>query len=116
MSNLNKFFQLQSLCIIAALFSLMSCAATAPKMNRLSTGMTKQDVIKVMGTPVSTAAPGGGEEILRYELSANSTAAYYGITQEYFVRLLNGVVHSYGRMGDFNSLRDPTLNLNIRHQ
>ena len=85
-------------------------------MNLLSTGMTKQDVIKIMGTPVSSAAPGGGEEILRYELSANSTAAYYGICQEYFVRLINGVVHSYGKMGDFNSSRDPTLNLNIRHQ
>lgn len=85
-------------------------------MNRLSVGMTKQEVIKVMGSPASSAAPGGGEEILRYELSANSTAAYYGICQEYFVRLLNGVVHSYGKMGDFNSSKDPTLNLNIRHQ
>ena len=30
--------------------------------------MTKEEVIPIMGEPVSTASPGGGVEILRYTL------------------------------------------------
>ncbi|MDD5348876.1 MAG: hypothetical protein PHQ12_01575 [Chthoniobacteraceae bacterium] len=81
-------------------------------MNRLSIGMTKQDVIAAMGTPVSTAAPGGGVEILRYGLTAEA----FTVPQEYFVRLVNGKVDAYGRMGDFSSTQNPTYNLNIKNR
>ena len=92
---------------------LVAGCATAHKMNRLSLGMTKQEVLSVMGRPTSTASPGEGQEILRYNLSATDDDAYYGITDEYYVRLINGVVDSYGRMGDFDSAKAPSLNVNI---
>ena len=75
--------------------------------------MTKSEVISVMGQPASTAAPGGGMELLRYRLSPTDDHAFYGLTEEYFVKLINGRVDSYGKVGDFNSTKDPTLNLKI---
>lgn len=91
-------------------------SATAPKMNHLSVGMTKQEIVSTMRQPASTAASGGGVEILRYRLSPTSDRAFYGITEEYFVRLVNGKVDSYGKMGDFDSTKDLTLNLNIKNR
>ena len=98
--------------IFASAIALTGCA-TAHKMNRLSVGMTKQEVFSVMGKPNSTASPGMGQEILRYNLSATGDDAYYGITDEYYVRIINGKVDSYGRMGDFDSTKDPRLDVNI---
>lgn len=100
--------------LLASIIALGGCA-TAPKMNRLSVGMAKQEVVSAMGQPVSTAAPGGGIEILRYELQ-NTDQVWWGGRTPYFVRLVNGKVDSYGRLGDFDSTKDPTVNLNIKHQ
>jgi outer membrane protein assembly factor BamE (lipoprotein component of BamABCDE complex) len=85
-------------------------------MNRLSVGMTKKEVVSTMGEPSSTAAPGHGEEFLRYELSPTVIAAQHHITQEYYIRLIDGKVESYGRMGDFDSAKDPTVNYNIKNR
>ena len=84
--------------ILVSVMVIAGCA-TAHKMNRLSLGMTKQEVISVMGRPTSTASPGKGQEILRYNLSATNDDAYDGITDEYYVRLINGIVDSYGDHG-----------------
>jgi hypothetical protein len=100
---------------LVAIVAIAGCA-TASRMNRLSVGMTKKEVISAMGEPSSTAAPGNGVEFLRYELSPTVAAAEYHITQEYYVRLINGRVESYGRMGDFDSAKDPTINYNIKNR
>ncbi len=55
---------LPTLLLLVSLLTFAGCA-TAPKMNRLNVGMTKQEVISAMGKPASTAAPGNGVEILR---------------------------------------------------
>ena len=102
---------LLTLILVVTIF-FVGCA-TAHRMNRLSIGMNKQQVLSVMGRPTSTASPGGGQEILRYNLSATGDDAYYGITDEYYVRLIDGKVESYGRMGDFDSTKDPTLDVNV---
>ena len=81
-------------------------------MNRLSVGMTKSEVLDAMGKPSSTASPGKGVEFLRYR-EFYSWRNYY-IT--YFVRLVDGRVDSYGETGDFDSTKDPTLDLNIKNQ
>lgn len=85
---------------------LAGCA-TSRKMNRLSVGMTKSEVLDAMGRPSSTSAPGKGVEFLRYR-------AFNHVG--YFVRLVDGRVDSYGEMGDFDSIKDPTLDLNIKNQ
>lgn len=84
--------------------------------------MTKKEVIAAMGDPASTAAPGNGVEILRYDLSSTFTTVYlanHGIAsapQDYFVKLIDGKVDSYGMVGDFNSTKDPTINVNIQNR
>ena len=83
---------------------IVAACATARRMNRLSIGMTKQEVISVMGQPVSTAAY-GNTELLRYSLSTPDQV-WHGIEEEYFVRLVDGKVESYGMAGDFDSARE----------
>ncbi|MGG5890719.1 hypothetical protein ACLF3G_26850 [Falsiroseomonas sp. HC035] len=56
--------------------------------------MTKADVIRTLGAPVSTAAQ-SGNELLQYRLYAGATAnPWY---QDYFVALQNGRVVAYGQ-------------------
>jgi hypothetical protein len=88
---------------------IVAACATSPRTNRLSIGMTKQEVISVMGQPVSTAAY-GKTELLRYSLSTPNQVVH-GLEEEYFVRLVDGQVESYGMMGDFDSAREPALHL-----
>lgn len=43
--------------ILAGVIVLTGCAATAPNMNLLSVGMTKQEVVDTMGDPLSALPP-----------------------------------------------------------
>lgn len=72
--------------------------------------MTKDEVIAVMGKPVSVSAQ-GRTEYLNYSLSETDDQAFYGITIPYYVRLIDGRVESFGRMGDFDSTKTPTVRL-----
>ena len=72
--------------------------------------MSKDQAILIMGNPTSTSAPGGGEEILIYELTETRAAEEYNYTNEYYVRVVGGLVESYGRMGNCDtSTRDSLL-------
>jgi len=86
-------------------------------MNSVSIGMTKQEVISVLGPPTSTSAK-EGVEYLNYRFSETDDHAFNGITSPYFVRIINGKVDSYGRLGDFDSTKAPetksTIDLNIK--
>jgi hypothetical protein len=64
--------------------------------------MTKQGVIDVMGRPNYIAAA-KDTEYLRYDLYP--PPPYYTATAKdaYYVRIKNGVVESFGRVGDFDS-------------
>lgn len=103
--------------IVVAAIVTMGCAATAHKMNSVSIGMTKQEVISVLGLPASTSAK-EGMEYLNYQFSETVRDASTGITSPYFVRLVNGKVDSYGRLGDFDSTKPSetksTIDLNIK--
>ena len=112
----SRFMKILHTLMMAGFIALAGCS-TASKMNSLHVGMTKQEVVSVMGQPSNTAAPGGGVEILRYHLSPTSWPDNdYATTKEYFVRLVNGKAASYGKMGDFDSTKDPTLNVNIKNR
>ena len=98
------------------LATVTGCATSAKKMNRLEVGMTKQQVISILGQPESIAAQGNGVEAMRYELSAGHDwwTADMGAFQkkrDYYVRLINGRVESYGQMGDFDSTKNPTIEI-----
>lgn len=108
----------KTLSVILVLF-LSACAGT-PKMNKLSLGMTKQQVIGAMGTPDSTAAQGGAE-YLTYKLWKDFWDRSPGnYSEPYFVRLVDGKVESYGRVGDFDSTKAPetkqTIDVNIKSE
>jgi hypothetical protein len=103
-----------TLLLIASL-TIAGCA-TSPRMNRLSVGMSKPEVLAAVGRPASTAANAAGIEVLRYRLSPTGHDAFHHRTEEYFVRLLGGRVDCYGKMGDFGTSKDPTRNLSITNK
>ena len=108
---------------------LAGCAtAESRKMNQVSLGMTKQQVIEVLGPPLSTSAK-SGVEYLNYRFAEPGrradalSDAMKGLprtdpTTPYYVRLIEGRVESYGRLGDFDSTKTPetksTIDLNIK--
>lgn len=82
--------------VLGLLFVLVvGCAASAQKINRLNVGMTKADVIDVMGAPDYTSGR-EGVEILSYRLNAGR---FYSDT--FYVRIIDGKVERFGRQGDF---------------
>jgi len=89
--------------------ALAGCA-TSGKINAVNIGMTKDEVIKVMGKPVSISAK-GRTEYLNYKLSETDGDAGRGLTSPYYVRIINGKVDSYGRTGDFDSTKKPTVKI-----
>lgn len=122
---------------MAVSFLSFGCAGTASKTNQLSLGMTKAQVIEVMGEPTSSHATDGVEYMV-YRLTAGSTAGTnagcaalglitFGIAYtkeectggqriDYFAQFKEGKLISYGKVGDFNSTKNPTLDLNIKNK
>ena len=98
---------------------LMSGCAGTPKMNRLSVGMTKGEVISVMGREPDSTSAQGGVEYMSYLLWRDFWDRRPGdYSDRFFVRLINGKVESYGKIGDFDSTKVPetkqTIDLNIK--
>ena len=101
---------MRNLTILTILFILLAGCATAGKINQVQIGMTKEEVIKVMGPPASMSAK-GNSEYMNYSLSETDDDAFRGWTKPYYVRLINGIVDSYGRLGDFDSTQKPTVRI-----
>ena len=102
---------------LACALLLAGCVTTSDSMAELSVGMSKSEVIKLLGKPDSVSAQ-SGVEYLTYTLRTETsfTRNTWGYQSQYFVRLIGGKVESYGRVGDFDSTKDPTLNLNIKNR
>jgi hypothetical protein len=115
LGNIARFMKILHPLMLAGVVALAACA-TAPKMNRLILGMTKREVVSAMGKPASTSAPGDGVELLHYHLSPQGGPVLHLITEEYVVKLVNGKVVTYGKMGEIDSSKDPILNLNTRNR
>jgi len=100
--------------------ALSACAAT-PKMNRLSIGMTKAEVVAVMEREPDSTSARSGVEYLTYNLWRDFWDRRPGdYSDRFFVRLISGKVESYGRIGDFDSTKVPetkqTIDLNIKNK
>ena len=91
---------------------LVGCSSTpsADVTSQLGVGMTKDEVISIMGHPTSTAAKGGAE-FMTYRLCTDECWRVPGfrIMGTYYVKLVNGVVESFGSKGDFDSTKTPTV-------
>ena len=95
----------EALCVTLLLVVILSSGCATPqKMNDLSIGMTKGQVIELLGQPHSTSGK-GNVQYLNYRL--------YDINdppeQPYFVCLVDGKVESYGRLGDLDSTKPPEI-------
>lgn len=107
---------IKSIIIILSFLSLVACA-NANRMNSINIGMTKQQVMNYLGCPDSTSAK-GGVQYLKYNLYTTDAHAWYGITEDYYVRIVNGKVDSFGKFGDFDSTQTNevinSVNFNIK--
>jgi hypothetical protein len=81
--------------LIAA--TLSGCATHARRMNQMALGMTKAEVVRLLGEPASTSAT-EGTELLNYSFIEERV---WGFPSPYYVMLREGRVVSYGRHGDF---------------
>lgn len=117
-----------------SLMLLLGCAGTSSKTNQLSLGMSKPDAITTMGDPTTSRAV-DGTEYLVYKLTpgtgfgkgvgcafigfATFGAAYAidddctgGKPFEFFLQFRDAKLVSYGRVGDFDSTKNPTIDIN----
>ena len=85
--------------LLAILFA--GCTTMADRLNDIRIGMTKDEVIAVLGQPDSTSAQ-ANIEYLTYYLETRQSWGY-GRDYPYSVRLLDGKVESFGR---FTQLTD----------
>jgi hypothetical protein len=99
--------------LLAVLFclGLVGCA-TAPNFNNISMGMTKPEVINGLGKPTNLSAE-GNIEYLKYCTLTDIYGNCNPDSAQYFVRLVNSKVESYGKVGDFDSTKNPTNNINL---
>ena len=91
--------------------ALGGCAPTTlNKMNKVSIGMDKQQVISAIGSPTETRAT-QGIEYLVYHLRMDTDVRT--AKTPYFVQLENGRVTAYGKVGDFGSTQTPESTVNV---
>jgi len=73
---------------------ILGCA-TAGKMNKVQLGMTKEEVIGVLGKPNSASAM-DNVMYLKYRFYKEGV-----LFDDYYVKLKDGKVEAYGLVGDF---------------
>jgi hypothetical protein len=76
-----------------AVVTVLGCAS---QLNQVKLGMTKDQVISAVGAPSSTSAM-ENTEYLKYQLCSD-----WIFSDRYYVRLTDGKVDAFGRVGDFN--------------
>ena len=87
-------------------FGLVGCATT-DSLTQISLGMTKEQVIQRIGSPTSVSAK-GNIEIFRYYLYQPLGQGMLDTRRtDYFVAFKNGLVESYGKLGDFGTTAQP---------
>lgn len=88
--------RIKQMAVLSLLLILVwGCAGSASRMNDLTVGMTKSEVIDVMGAPDYTSAK-AETEILCYRLTADGV-----FKDSYYVIIKQGAVDRFGRQGDF---------------
>ena len=113
---------------ISALFLfasfLVACAPApdknASRTNLLNVGMTKAEVVGIMGQPTATRAI-QNTEILTYmwepcrnmfTLSSHMSTVSC-LPTEFILRVVDGRLDAYGKTGDFNLSKNPTSDVNV---
>ena|SRR3989338_10264393 len=98
-------------------FFFFGCATTSARINNLNLGMSKSEVIKIMGSPNATKAK-DNTEILEYFLHpANNYWTSITYPEPYWIFIVDGKVSQYGKAGDFGTSmpadrREYNININ----
>lgn len=103
---------LLSLLIIFLSGCMAAVFGTADQLNQLSIGMSKEEVLKRLGPPKSTAA-NAGIEYMQYRWVKTVIAADGNFPDDYYVGIRDGRVESFGRKGDFDSAKLPTRRIEV---
>lgn len=103
---------MKKLFFLVSFVFVFGCASPGSKMNRLSLGMTKSEVIDVMGDPDTTKAA-EGIEYLVYRIDPWAHMEAWNASGEYWAVIENGKLTKYGRPGDFNTTEAPTTKVII---
>jgi hypothetical protein len=101
-----------SLLALACCLAVVGGTGTSAKMNRVSLGMTKKEVISAIGNPDSMSASGDTEFLIYHLASPKELVASQ--LRQYFVRIKEGKVDAYGEKGDFDSTKNPIVGVNIK--
>jgi outer membrane protein assembly factor BamE (lipoprotein component of BamABCDE complex) len=93
---------------LLSLILLSACATSSTsRLSKVSPGMTREEVVQTLGRPVSTSA-GEDVEFLNYLLSDSRGR------QACYVRLRHGKVDAAGKVGDYQSSDDPTVQIHLK--
>jgi len=98
------------LAVVASL-SILACASvssgqrSSTLINSVSVGMSKQEVISVMGAPSRVSADPSAEYLIYALIEEVDTTVFphKEIKSEYFIKIVDGVVRAFGRVGEFGS-------------
>jgi hypothetical protein len=97
---------MKKIVIVLMVTFLMGCGVVyfhARNMSSLNLGMTKAEVVGILGKPISVIAK-DRVEYLKYQtidMGHDKYGHYTNIGMIYFVRLTDDKVDSYGELGDF---------------
>ncbi len=99
---------------VISMSTLAGCSATPERMVALEMGMSRAQVIKVMGAPISVSSI-DDRDYLNYNLCVSGCTATPLLKRlrPFYVRLVNGKVDSFGEKGDFDSTKTPTTRVEI---
>jgi hypothetical protein len=94
---------MKTIILLALALFAAGCLEPASKINGVAIGMTKDQVISVMGSPASITADTNAV-YLNYALEENPPKlGVPAVATPYAIRLVNGKVDSYGRAGAPNA-------------
>jgi hypothetical protein len=94
--------------IIIILALLVGCATSSRRLERVSLGMTKPQVIEALGSSPRGVSAQQGIEMFRYKLDDGGF-----MLKEYWFYFDGGRLVHYGQAGDFNSAAPETKKLII---
>jgi len=95
-ASIRRVTLLAAACVAAAWVA--GCASSSARLNQLSLGMSREEVVKTLGRPHAVSAQ-GDVEFLTYNLINKGV----GDMKEFVVRLQKGSVESFGERVNFGS-------------